>query len=211
MIDIGIFGTSGFAREVGDVAYDLGFRPIYIASDKLAMETWHFSEEVIIESSVEHYSKMCYSIGIGDNSVREKIAKRFLGELEFHTLIHPSASFGAGQRDVIAVQKGVIICAGVRFTNNISVGNFSIFNLNATVGHDVVVEDFVNLAPGVNISGNVILCAGSMIGTGASVNQGSNENKLIIGRGTSIGSGSVVLKDCTANATYVGVPAVKIR
>ena len=43
---------------------------------------------------------------------------------------------------------GVIICAGVRLTNNIKVGNFSILNLNATVGHDTIIEHFVNVAPG---------------------------------------------------------------
>jgi acetyltransferase-like isoleucine patch superfamily enzyme len=103
------------------------------------------------------------------------------------------------------------VCAGVRFTNAIEVGDFSIFNLNATVGHDVVFEPFVNISPGACISGNVHLGTGVMIGTGAAVNQGTPAAKLTIGAGTAIGSGAVVVKDCDAEAVYVGVPARRIR
>ena len=99
----------------------------------------------------------------------------------------------------------------MRFTNNIAIGEFSIFNLNATVGHDVIVEDFVNVAPGVNISGNVHLGTRCWIGTGAVINQGTNESKLTIGSDTTIGSGSVVVKKCEANAVYVGIPAKRIK
>ena len=121
----------------------------------------------MLESKIDRHHDIDFAIGIGENAVRRKLAKRFEGSLRFVTLIHPSASFGQRQRPAIEACKGVVVCAGVRFTNNIRVGHFSIFNLNATIGHDVASDDFVNVAPGACISGNVHLGAGCWVGTGA--------------------------------------------
>lgn len=211
MKQVGIFGTSGFAREVGDIASDLGFEPIYVARDQREADAWKFTGKVILEHDVQQLAGADFAIGIGDNQVRRKIAARYSNQLRFTNLIHPSATFGTGQLATIADRQGVIVCAGVRFTNNIHIGNFTIFNLNVTVGHDVCCEDFVNVAPGANISGNVHIEAGCWIGTGAVINQGDAETKLRIGTNTTIGSGSVVVKPCDHDATYVGIPAKRIK
>lgn len=208
---LGIFGTSGFAREVGDVANELGYQPIYIARDQTEQDAWTFPGDVILESRVNDYRDIGFAIGIGENVIRQKIAQRFAGQLSFVNLIHPSATFGQNQRRSIEAKQGIIVCAGVRFTNNIQVGDFGIFNLNATIGHDVIVDDFVNLAPGAHISGNVHIGARCWIGTGAAINQGNGATKLHIGEDTVIGSGSVVVKACEPNSVYVGIPAKRIK
>lgn len=199
------------AREAGDIAYASGQKPIYIARNQADIDSWRFQDEVILESEVDRYRDMHFTIGIGENIVRQTIAGRYAGKLRFTNLIHPSATFGQRQRQVIDTKQGIIICAGVRFTNNIQVGDFSIFNQNATIAHDVIVEDFVNVAPGACVSGNVHLRARCWIGTGAVVNQGKNDAKLNIGTDTMIGSGAVVVKDCEPDAVYVGIPARKIK
>jgi sugar O-acyltransferase (sialic acid O-acetyltransferase NeuD family) len=211
MTALGIFGASGFAREVADIALELGRDVVYIARDEAERDHWTFPDEVIVESELDGRDDLEFAIGIGENGVRERIATRYRDRLRFPTLIHPSATFGRAQRQAIEARSGVIVCAGVRFTNSIEVGDFSIFNLNATIGHDVVIEDFVNLAPGAHISGNVHLATRVMIGTGAAVNQGTAETKLTIGAGTAIGSGAVVVKDCDPDAVYVGIPARRIK
>ena len=211
MSRFGIFGTSGFAREVGDIALELGYEPLYVARDKAELTAWQFPWDAILESEVERYRDIGFAIGIGENLVRQKVAQRYSGRLRFANLIHPSATFGYGQRGAIEISHGNIICAGARLTCNIQVGDFCIFNLNATIGHDVIVDGFVNLAPGAHISGNVHIGSRCWVGTGAVVNQGKNEVKLHIGSDTLIGSGAVVLKDCEANAVYVGTPARRIR
>jgi sugar O-acyltransferase (sialic acid O-acetyltransferase NeuD family) len=211
MKKLGIFGTSGFARETADVAVELGYDPVLIARDHSEAEGWIHPYDVIIENDIVEGSGMVYSIGIGDNSVRAKIAGQFDGILEFVNLIHPSATFGYMQREKLESQRGNIICAGVRFTNNISIGDFNIINLNSTLGHDIIIENYVNIAPGANVSGNVHLGLGCMLGTGASIIQGTSEEKLQVGPNTTIGAGSLVVKACLANSVYVGVPVRKVR
>lgn len=208
---LGIFGTSGMAREAGDIAWELGYAPVYVARDKTELDAWPFPDEVILETDVNHYLDMNYSIGIGDNNIRQRIANRNAGLLRFTTLIHPDATFGKGQRQVIEARQGVIVCAGVRFTNNIQVGDFCIFNLNTTISHDAIIADYVYVAPGAHITGNVNIGARAWIGTGVAINQGNSERKLHIGAETVIGSGAVVLTDCEPNAVYVGIPARKIK
>jgi len=211
MRTIGIFGTSGFAREVGDITHALGCQPIYVARDQSELEAWTFPDEVILEQQIDKYPDMDYCVGIGENGARQRVATRFANRVRFATVIHPSATFGHQQRNAVEQRRGVVVCAGVRFTNSIAVGDFCIFNLNATVGHDTIIEDFVNVAPGACISGNVHLGARCWVGTGAAINQGASDNKLRVGADTVIGSGSVVIKSCESNAVYVGIPAKRIK
>lgn len=208
---LGIFGTSGFAREVADIGDALGHRVVFIARDADELEAWTLPGDVMLESQINPSADWLFAIGIGENAVRERVAKRHLGRLRFANLLHPSASFGRGQREQIEGQSGVVVCAGVRFTNNIKVGDFCIFNLNATVGHDVTTDDFVNVSPGANISGNVHLGARCWIGTGSAINQGTLQAKLKVGADTMVGSGSVVVRDCEPSAVYVGIPAKRIK
>jgi acetyltransferase-like isoleucine patch superfamily enzyme len=150
-------------------------------------------------------------IGIGDNAIRQHIAQRYTGRLRFTSLIHPSASFGKGQRELLEAKRGVIVCAGVRFTNNIQVGDFCIFNLNSTISHDVVIDECVYVAPGAHITGNVHIETRAWIGVGVAINQGNETLKRRIGADTTIGSGAVVVKDCEPNAIYARHPRQENR
>lgn len=207
----GIFGTSGMAREAGDIAYDLGYSPLYVARDKAELDAWNFSDEVVVEANLHRYKDIEFVIGIGENAVRQRVVQRFANEINFSNLIHTSATFGQGQRTLIEKKQGVIVAAGVRFTSNIQVGNFAIFNQGAIIAHDVELGDFVHIAPGSIISGNVDIGYGCWIGAGAIINQGTNQKKLHIGKNTVIGSGAVVIRSCESDAVYVGVPAKRIK
>lgn len=208
---VGIFGASGMAREVGDIAWSLGMEPIYIARDSEEIARWTFVEDAIPESDVGALGDIGFVIGIGDPRIRENIANRYAHTLSFTNIIHPSATFGRGQRDVLECGRGIVVCAGARLTNGIAVGHFSIINQNACIAHDVVMEAYVHVSPGACVSGNVHLGQGCWIGAGAVVNQGENDRKLKIGSGTMIGAGAVVTRDCEADAVYAGVPARRLK
>jgi sugar O-acyltransferase (sialic acid O-acetyltransferase NeuD family) len=208
---IGIFGTSGMAREAGDIAWAMGLDPIYVARDEAELRAWCYSTKVILEQDVDQYADMQFVIGIGENNVRRAVAERFKGSLTFTNLVHPRATFGLSQREVFEHCKGTIVAAGARFTSGITVGDFCIFNQNTTIAHDCIVESYVHVAPGANLSGNVHLKQGCWVGAGAVINQGSNTEKRVVGENTTVGSGAVVIDDCDAHAVYAGVPAKRIK
>ncbi|MEX2230528.1 MAG: NeuD/PglB/VioB family sugar acetyltransferase [Cyclobacteriaceae bacterium] len=108
-----------------------------------------------------------------------------------HVFIDQSVSLG----------KGLIICDGVKITVDVTVGDFVIINLNATIGHDVKIGAFSSLMPSVAISGNVTIGEGVFIGTNATVLQG-----LKIGDGAVVGAGAVVTKDVPSGVVVKGVP-----
>jgi sugar O-acyltransferase (sialic acid O-acetyltransferase NeuD family) len=207
---LGIFGTSGFAREVGDIAYELSYLPLYIARDEAELALWDSPAEAILETQAVQYADIPFAIGVGDRSIRQRLAARY-SSLEFMNLVHPSATFGHGQRETLFKRRGIIVAAGARLTNNIDVGNFAVFDRNAMVGHDCIIEDFVHLAPAACVSGNVHIETACWIGATAVINQGTFTKKLLIGSGTVIGSGAVVTGACDSNAVYVGAPAKRIK
>ena len=201
-----IVGAGGHGREVLDV----------IEAIDAVHETWRFMgfiDEGSLDTTLlerraavwlgglaaldEH--RGAYVIGIGDPAARRRIDEyaSALG-LEPATLVHPSSTVGS---DVV-LGTGTILTAGVRVTTNVSTGRHVHLNLNSTVTHDCVLEDYVTVSPGANISGNVVLHEGATIGTGAAVIQGAS-----IGRFARVGAGAVVIRDVVSDATVVGVPA----
>ncbi|WDU80204.1 PglD-related sugar-binding protein [Lysinibacillus sp. G01H] len=202
-----IFGTSGFAREVADIGLLLGYDIKLIGLTPGVDEISGF--EIISEDNVLNldFQNSVFSIGVGEGELRHKIFSKF-PNLNYLNLIHPSASMGTAQLDQINRQRGNIICAGVRFTNNIVVGDFGVYNLNVTVGHDCIIEDFVTISPGANVSGNVHIKQQSYIGTGSTILQGQSlENKLIINDSATVGAGAVVVKEVQAHTIVKGIPA----
>ena len=78
--------------------------------------------------------------------------------------------------------------------------------MDCTVGHDVILHDFVTVYPSVNISGNVVVGNYSELGTGTKIIQGKSITENVI-----IGAGSVVIKDLIEKGTYVGSPVRKVK
>lgn len=206
---IGVFGTSGMAREAGDIAWALGISPIYIARDESEMDGC--SGTVLLESELSGEVDYPFVIGIGNNAIRESIAKKYCSTLEFCNLIHPSVTCGYGQGELLSSSKGLIISAGARLTNNIQIGDFCIINQNATIAHDCIIGSFVHVAPNANVLGNVLLKDRVWIGAGAVINQGACDSKTIVEEDAYVGSGAVVLKGCAPRSVYVGVPAKRIK
>ena len=199
------------ARETRDVAHDLGYAAIFVACDDSERKRFAGPGHVILETEIDQYASLPFVIGIGDGALRRKIFTRYFGAINFINLIHPSVTFGYQQREEIEKKRGVIVCAGARFTSRIYIGNFTIFNVNATVSHDCVVDEYTTVCPQACVLGNVEIQSGAWIGAGAVINQGNNQTRRIIGKNTVIGSGAVVLNDCASNAVYVGVPARRIK
>lgn len=141
--------------------------------------------------------------GVGEPHIRCKIILKAekLG-VQFCNVIHPTAVM----TDLVDMGIGIVITAGCILTCNITIKDHVHLNLDTTVGHDVVMEDFVTTAPGVHISGQVDIGEGTYFGTGA-----VTVDKIKIGEWSIIGAGAVVAKPLSANVTAVGVPAKVIK
>jgi sugar O-acyltransferase (sialic acid O-acetyltransferase NeuD family) len=206
-----VFGASGFSREVVDILNSFTDELVYIDLDPEA--TQYFGKPVVNETEISQLKKQgfVFVIGAGDNRTRQKIYNKY-PDMPFPNIVHPTASMGHRQLERLKKKKGNIIAAGVRFTNNIEWGDFGIYNLNCTVGHDCIMQDFVNVAPGANISGNVLIEQGAYIGTNAAVLQGrSVENKIRIGKFSVVGAGSVITKSVPEKTVVVGVPGRPLK
>ncbi|MCC7573101.1 MAG: acetyltransferase [Candidatus Methanofastidiosum sp.] len=208
MKSIGILGASGFAREVADICEAMGYDNIILINGNTQSDVYH-DYKVLAEKNLEQLRSENYSfiIGIGANHIRRQIAQKY-PDLDYVNVIHPSATFGVKQWMRINKSVGNIVAAGVRFTCNIEIGNFNIFNLNSTIGHDCIIGNYVNLSPGVNVSGNVSIGANTFIGTNASILPGKSlYDKLVIGQNVQIGAGAVVVESVRSDAIVMGVPA----
>lgn len=124
-------------------------------------------------------------------------------KVTFETLIHPSVLIG---NDEVSIGKGTVICAGNIITCNISIKDYVTLNLACTIGHDTIIENYVSLMPGVNVSGEVVLEEAVYVGTVAKI-----INQVSIGNNTTIGAGAVVSKSIPENCTAVGIPAKPIK
>lgn len=197
-----IFGNSGFAREVADIAYDQGYEQIVFAVQSSP------GKQEILESSIGDLKESCdFALGIGDGKVREYLYLKYK-DLNFVNLIHSTATFGRNQRKELESSIGVVVAAGVRFTNSIEVGDFAVINLSVTIGHDSKIGAFASFMPGAHISGNVHVNRCAYVGTGAVILQGeSPQNPMLIGVNAVVGAGAVVTKNVSANTTVAGIPA----
>lgn len=203
-----IFGTGGHARDVAEVVEALGRHVMFVTRGDNVDPVR--SETVIAEAEALTMVDADFAMGIGDNETRARVAHSY-PHLRFPAFVHPEATLASDQRAAIGASTGTIVFAGARIMGAVSIGRFCIVNLNATISHDGQIADFVHLSPGAHLAGNVSVGEGAWIGLGAVVNQGTETRKLAIGARTVVGSGSVVLSDCIADAVYVGNPARKIR
>ncbi|WP_255560013.1 acetyltransferase [Salinibacterium sp. M195] len=140
-----------------------------------------------------------FVVGIGSPLVRQRIAQKFgdLGRVPA-TLIHPSANIGSE----VVVSGGLVICAGVAVSTNVSFGAHVHVNANATIGHDTVLGDYVSVNPGAVISGNVVIEARTLIGAGAVLLQG-----LRVGEESTVGAAACVVRNVEQGRTVKGIPA----
>jgi sugar O-acyltransferase (sialic acid O-acetyltransferase NeuD family) len=142
-------------------------------------------------------------IGIGSPAVKRQLVERMRSHVAgFPTLVHPTAV----RSDSVQMGEGTVVAAGNILTVDIRLGAFVTLNLSCTVGHDAVLDDYVTVAPGATISGNVRVGEGCDVGTGSSTVQGTS-----IGEWSIVGAGAVVSKSLPANCTAVGVPAKPIK
>ena len=212
MKDIAIFGIGGFGREVLALIQDINrvepqWNIVGFFDDgyEKGLMINGFPTLGKVEDLNKWETDIAIAISIGSPIVKKKILDNIHNpKVSYPTLVHPSVWIG--DRNYVEIGKGGIFCAGVLITTNIVIKDFVILNLQCTVGHDTVINDYAAFMPSVNISGEVNIGEGVYVGTGAKI-----INQLEIGDYTIVGAGAVVSKTLPAHCTAVGVPAKPIK
>lgn len=139
------------------------------------------------------------SIAIAASNVRQTLAEKCASEKI--PLIEARAE-SVVQMDEVDIGVGACLSPFVTLTSNIRIGQCFHANLYSYVEHDCVIGDFVTLAPGCKVNGNVTISDNVYVGAGAVIRQG-----LTIGAGVVVGMGAVVTRDVPPGVTVIGNPA----
>jgi sugar O-acyltransferase (sialic acid O-acetyltransferase NeuD family) len=206
-----IIGAGGQARETawyvdqinkhGETFRLLGF----VISDLSRMGPRDSAERVIGDHAWLHAHRKEIDgaiLGIGTPATRLSVANELsqtFPELEWPAVVHPGAQLDWSSAKM---GRGVMVGAGVVGTVHLDLGDFSMLNFGATVGHETRVGRGSVVNPGANLSGGVTLGDAVLVGAGAVILQ-----YLSVGGGATVGAGAVVTKDVPAGETVVGIPA----
>lgn len=206
MKEIYIIGASGFGREVAWLINELNEWIIkgFIDDDE-NLQNQAINEIPVIGnifSLVGIEEEINVIIAIANPIIRKKIVNKLSlnNNIKFPNIVSKDAKLS----NFVEMGVGNIICAASILTTNITLGDFNHINLSCTIGHDVILSDYVTIYPSVNVSGAVNIGDCCELGTGTQIIQGKN-----ICPNAVIGAGSVVVKDISESGTYVGVPAKK--
>ena len=206
MTPLVIIGAGGFGREVLELIRDinnatpafefLGFLDDGQTSSELLERV---GARTLGPSSRLAEIDASFVIAIGAAEPRRQIdaLARSHGR-EAVAVIHPWATIG---RDV-EIGEGAVVAAGARLTTHVFVGRHAHVNINCTVGHDAIIEDFATLAGGVHLGGGCVIEEGASLGLGSVVLP-----NVRVGRGAVVGAGAVVVRDVAPGATVLGAVA----
>jgi len=145
---------------------------------------------------VKDFPNQPAAIAIGDNNLRRQVAERF--ELDWMTVVDPRAIVDS----TVHIGPGTIVLPGSVVQVDARLGQHVIVNTCASVDHDCQIEDFVHLAPGVHLAGEVIIRTGAFLGIGAVAIP-----RMTVGAWTKVGAGAVIVRDLPDRVIAVGVPA----
>ena len=139
------------------------------------------------------------AITLGSPAIRKKIAEKLRKNpyLNFPNLILADTHICQDVR----MGMGNIISMGTKISTNVTLGDFTFFNMDTMVCHDGNIGSYTTLSPGVHLAGNVTVGESCDFGMGTRIIQG-----VTIGNHVITGAGSVVIRDLSLVGTYVGVP-----
>lgn len=193
---ITLYGAGGHCKVVLDILESNGLEVKRIVDDS---STEDMFMGLPLSKPNLRYDKVI--VTIGNCQVRKKIVEK-IDVNTYLTAIHPSSIICKN----VPVGEGTVIVHGAIVQSSARIGRHCILNTKASVGHDVIINDFVHVASGATVCGGSEIGECTWIGAGTVVKQG-----IRIGKNCMIGAGSVVVKDIPDNVVAFGNPCRVIK
>jgi sugar O-acyltransferase (sialic acid O-acetyltransferase NeuD family) len=203
---VAVYGSGGFGREAAWLAEECGHHVVCFIDDDASRIDRRLNEidVVSLDDAAARFADVGVVTAIGRPSVRADVVGRASARgLRPATLVHPRVE----RSRWITLGDGAIICAGNVLTTNIVIGEHVQIHVGCTIGHDVTVDAFSTLLPGVRVAGCVRIGRRAYIGTGATIINGTPGEPLVVGDDAVVGAGACVTRSVEAGVTVVGVPA----
>lgn len=141
----------------------------------------------------------CIAIGNPHGRARLRLHDMLISEgLAPVSIAHPSAVIAENA----VIGDGAQILAGVVIQPEVKIGRQCIINTKASVDHECVLADGVEVAPGATLCGCIQVETNAWIAAGAVVLP-----RIRIGEDAIVGAGAVVTRDVAAGTVVVGIPA----
>lgn len=194
MSSIVIYGAGGFGREVRSMLsapYSFsGFVDDREGGDFIGNGEW-----------LRNQSSLSVILAFGNPFIRKKCWV-FLQDANHMFPVIKHSSLIIQDEETVVIDRGCIVAAKSILTTNIHIKEFSIINLNCTIGHDVHIGAFSSIMASVDIGGGTIIEDNVYVGSNATILPYKR-----IGKGAVVGAGAVVTKDVPPGVTVKGVPA----
>jgi sugar O-acyltransferase (sialic acid O-acetyltransferase NeuD family) len=203
-----LWGGTGQAKVVRPIIERNGARVVAVFDDTPGLRSPFDDVPVFLGDAgfkawlAEHGSEgvgFCVAIGNPHGRVRLRLHERLVSAglvpttIAHHTAcIEPNAVIGEGSQ----LMAGAFVGAEAR------IGRQCIINTKASVDHEDVLEDGVEIAPGATLCGSVHVDINGWICAGATVLP-----RIRIGADAIVGAGAVVTRHVDAGTVVVGVPA----
>lgn len=208
-----VVGAGGFGRETLDVLEAVNRQsgqPEYLIQGVADDSPSDHDLEVLHRRGIEYlgstddvlnlsHRNFRYLVAIGNPASRQYVDNKFRDAGFIATsVVHPTAVIGSN----FQMEAGVVICAGVQISTNVSLGKHVHINPGGIIGHDARLSCYVSVNPGAIVSGHVDVKSRTLLGAGAIVLQG-----LTVGEGALVGAGAVVVRHVPSGSVVKGVPA----
>ena len=205
-----IIGARGYGREVYNWAtqcreYNTEWRiKGFLDSDPNVLDKFEYSVPIL--SSVEEYevqSNDVFICALGSIEHKKKYALHILDKGgSFISIIHPTANINNNTQ----IGVGCIICPFVTISNECVINEFVTIQSYTAIGHDCIIGKWCHINAQSFMGGYAQLENGVTLHTKATILP-----SLCIGKGATVGAGSIVIKNVKPGITVFGNPAKELR
>lgn len=213
MKDLAIYGAGGFGREVACL----------IKAINKVEEKWNligfFDDDISkkqtdnggygpviggMEDLNAHPTDLAIVMTIGVPAVVQKLVSKITNErIYYPNIIAPDIIYL--DEPTFKIGKGNLIMFQSLISYNISIGDFNLFNCGVSLGHETTMGSYNSMMSYTKISGEVIIGDANYFGVSSVVLQ-----RRKIGKETTIGTNSVIMRDTRNGSTYLGNPAAEL-